>query len=97
MTLRIAIFGLAGMAASLFSGFCWRLARRAQAGRKRRLRQLEMELRLAHASEAFHQEVFRLKHSSRVLRPNLKKQDKALILSTKVSSLRYIKGRENDD
>jgi hypothetical protein len=62
---RIAIWLLISVLASI----CWSLARRARAGRKRRLRVLEKELRLAAASEAFHQEVLRLKHY-RVLRPN---------------------------
>ncbi len=61
-----------------------------------RLRLLETELRLAAASEAFHEEVFRLKHY-RVLRPNASRRNAGFIPSTKVSSLRYIKGRENED
>jgi hypothetical protein len=81
---------------SALTGFCWWLVRRAMAGRKRRLRQLEMELRLADASEAFRQEVFRLRHY-RVVRPNALKRHAGFIPSTKVSSLRYIKGRQNED
>jgi hypothetical protein len=79
-----------------FASFCWKLARQAQADRKRRLRRLEVELRLGDASETFHQEVFRLKHS-RVLRPKALRQKAELIPSTKVSSLRYIKGRQHED
>ena len=86
-----------GVVTSVLAGFCWRFARRARASRKRRLRQLEMELRLADASEAFHREVFRLRHTRQVLRPNVPKRNAGLISSTKVSSLRYIKGRQNDD
>jgi hypothetical protein len=93
---RIAILLLACILASMLVGLCWRVARRAQAGRKRRVRLLEMELRLAAASEAFHEEVFRLKHY-RVLRPNALRRHAGLIPSTKVSSLRYIKGRQNED
>jgi hypothetical protein len=78
------------------TGLCWRLASRARAGRKKRLRLLEMELRLAAASEVFHEEVFRLKHY-RVLRPHASRRNAAFIPSTKVSSLRYIKGRQNED
>ena len=80
----------------VLASVCWSLARRARAGRKRRLRLLEMELRLADASEAFHQEVLRLKHY-RVLRPNAIRRNAKLIPSTNVSSLRYIKGRQNED
>jgi len=93
---RIAILLFVSLSASMVAGLFWRLARRARAGRKRRLRLLEMELRLADASEAFHQEVFRLKHY-RVLRPNASRRNAGLIPSTKVSSLRYIKGRQNED
>ena len=60
MIARIATL-LAVVSASILAGFCRILARRAQAGRKRRLRLLEMELRLADASEVFHREVFSLK------------------------------------
>jgi hypothetical protein len=93
---RIAIPLLASVLVSVLGGICWRLARRARAGRKRRLRLLEMELRLAAASEAFHEEVFRLKHY-RVLRPTASRWSAGFIPSTKVSSLRYIKGRQNED
>jgi hypothetical protein len=89
---RIAIWLLISVLASI----CWSLARRARAGRKRRLRVLEKELRLAAASEAFHQEVLRLKHY-RVLRPNAIRRNAGLIPSTNMSSLRYIKGRQNED
>jgi hypothetical protein len=89
---RIAILLLACALVAL----CWRFARRALADRKRRLRRLEIELRLADALEAFHREVFRLKHY-RVLRPNASGRNAGLILSTNVSSLRYIKGRQNED
>ena len=92
MISRIVMLVFVSMVASL----CWRLTSRVRAGRKRRLRLLEMELRLADASEAFHQEVFRLKHY-RVLRPNALRRNAGLIPSTKVSSLRYIKGRQNED
>ena len=93
---RIAILLLATTLASTLAGLVWRVARRARAGRKRRLRFLEMELRLAAASEAFHEEVFRLKHY-RVLRSNASRRNTGFIPSTKVSSLRYIKGRQNED
>ncbi|MBZ5633028.1 MAG: hypothetical protein LAO55_07860 [Acidobacteriia bacterium] len=96
MISRSAILLLVSVAASVLGGLCWKLARRARAGRKRRLRRLEMELRLADASEAFHQEVFRLEHY-RVLRPNASERKAGLFPSTKVSSLRYIKGRQNED
>ena len=92
MISRVAILLLICVLASV----CWSLARRARAGRKRRLRLLEMELRLADASEAFHQEVLRLKNY-RVLRPNAIRRNAKLIPSTNVSSLRYIKGRQNED
>ena len=93
---RIAILLLIGVLASVLAGVSLKLARRARAGRKRRLRLLEMELRLADASEAFHQEVLRLKHY-RVLRPHAIRRNAGFIPSTKVSSLRYIKGRQNED
>ncbi len=89
---RIAILLLAG----ILAGLCWRVLRRAHAGRQRRLRRLEIELRLAGALEAFDQEVFRLKHY-RVLRPNGIRQNAGLIPSKNLSSLRYIKGRQNED
>jgi hypothetical protein len=88
ITILLLVSGLMGVAGGV--------ARRVQAGRKRRLRLLEMELRLADASEAFHREVLRLKHY-RVLRPNVIRRNAGLIPSTKVSSLRYIKGRQNED
>jgi hypothetical protein len=93
---RITILPLASMLASVFACLAWRAAHRARAGRKRRLRLLEMELRLAAASEALHEEVFRLKHY-RVLRSNAVRRNAVFIPSTKVSSLRYIKGRQNED
>jgi hypothetical protein len=93
---RIAIPPLASILAGGFAGLCWRVAHRARAGRKRRLRLLEMELRLAAASEAFHQEVLKLKHY-RVLRPTVIRWNAGFIPSTNVSSLRYIKGRQNED
>jgi hypothetical protein len=93
---RIAILLATSVVASVLVGLVWIIARRARAGRKRRLRLLEMELRLAAASEAFHEEVFRLKHY-RVLRPTASRRNAGLIPSTKVSSLRYIKGRQNED
>jgi hypothetical protein len=93
---RSAIQLLEGFGGSLLGSLVWRFVRSAAAGRKRRLRLLEMELRLAAASEAFHQEVFRLKHY-RVLGPAASWRKAALISSTKVSSLRYIRGRENED
>ena len=95
MISRIAILVTASLTASVLAIISWRAARRARAGRKRRVRLLEMELRLAAASEAFHEEVFRLKHY-RVLRP-ASRRDTRFIPSTKVSSLRYIRGRENED
>ena len=96
MISRIAILLATSVVASVLVGLVWIVARRARAGRKRRLRLLEMELRLEAASEAFHEEVFRLKHY-RVLRPNASRRNAGLIPSTKASSLRYIKGRENED
>jgi hypothetical protein len=83
--------------ASLLAGVSWRIARRARADRKKHLHLLEMELRLTDALETFHREVFRLKHY-RVLRPKVPEPAvMGLIPSTKVSSLRYIKGRQNED
>ena len=96
MISRIAILLLESLLASVLAGLAWRAARRARAGRKRRMRLLEMELRLADASEAFHQEVFRLKHY-RVVRPYAIRRNAGLIPSTNMSSLRYIKGRQNED
>ena len=99
MTGRIATLPLmsvlAAVLASMLVGLC-KIARRARNGRKRRLRVFEMELRLAAASELFHQEVLRLRHY-RVLRSNVIRRNSGLILSTNVSSLRYIKGRQNED
>jgi len=92
---RIAILVLSSVTASVLAVVAWTAARRARAGRKRRLRLLEMELRLAAASESFHEEVFRLKHY-RVLRPGARRST-GFIPSTKLSSLRYIKGREYED
>ena len=77
--------------AFLLAGVCWRFASLKLAGRRRRLNLLAMELRLADSLERFHQEVFKLKHY-RVLRPNA-----GLFPSTKMSSLRYIKGRQYED
>ena len=73
----------------------WILARRARTGRRQHLRKLEMELSMD-ALETFRQEVFRLKHY-RVVPPKAPAQNAGLIPSTKVSSLRYIKGRQNED
>ena len=53
-----------GLPSGLLGSVLWRFARRAQAKRRRRVRLLEMELRLAAASEVLRQEVFRLKHYS---------------------------------
>jgi hypothetical protein len=93
---RIAILSLASLLGSALAGLCWSLARRARANRRRRLHQVETELRLTDAFKTFDQEVFRLKHYQ-VLRPNASKRNAGLIPSTKVSSLRYIKGRQNED
>ena len=73
----------------------WILARRARTGERQRMRKLEMELRMD-ALETFRQEVLRLKHY-RVVRPKDPAENAGLIPSTKVSSLRYIKGRQNED
>ena len=80
--------------ACVFARLCV-LASRARAGQKRRMHLLEMELRLD-ALETFRREVFRLKHY-RVLRPKPASRNIGLFPSTKVSSLRYIKGRQNED
>lgn len=93
---RIAILLLATTLASILAGLVWRFARRARARRKRHLRLLEIDLRLAAASEAFREEVFRLKHY-RVLRPNASRWNTGFIPSTNLSSLRYVKGRQNED
>ena len=74
----------------------WKLAQRAKADRKRRVRRLEVELRLANALEGFQKEVFRLKHYS-VLRQDALRRNAGLFPSTNVHSLRYIKGREDED
>ena len=89
MIRRIAILLLEGF----LGGLLWRAAHWARAIRKRRTRLVEMELRLEGASNALHEEVFRLKHYL-VLRPNASRQNAGFIPSTKVSSLRYIKGRQ---
>jgi hypothetical protein len=74
----------------------WRLARRARADRKRRVRRLEMELRLTDSLERFQKEVFRLKHYP-VLRQDTLRRNAGLIPSTNPKTLRYIKGRQNED
>ena len=89
---RIAIL----VSVSVFAGICVILVRRVLANWKRRRQLVAMELRLADALEAFHQEVFRLKHY-RVLRAAASGRNAQLIPSTNMSSLRYIKGRENAD
>jgi hypothetical protein len=71
------------------------LAHRARASQKRRMQVLEMELRMD-ALETFRREVFRLKHY-RVLRPKASSRNIGLFSSIKVSSLRYMKGRQNED
>jgi hypothetical protein len=71
------------------------LAGRARAIQKRRMHLLEMELRMD-ALETFRREVFRLKHY-RVLRPKVPSRNIGLFPSIKVNSLRYIKGRQNED
>jgi len=71
------------------------LARRARAGQKRRMQVLDMELRMD-ALETFRREVFRLKHY-RVLRSKVPSRNIGLFSSIKVNSLRYIKGRQNED
>lgn len=93
---RIAIPLFAGLLASLLVALCWKIVRRSRADRRRRLHRLEMELRLVDAFETLHREVFRLKQY-RVLRPNASGPNAGLIPSTNVSSLRYIKGRQNED
>ena len=89
MIRRMAILLLEG----ILGGFLWRVVHWARAVRKRRTRLLEMELRLEAGSNALHEEVFRLKHYL-VLRPHASRQNAGFIPSTKVSSLRYIKGRQ---
>ena len=96
MISRSVILLLTGGLACLLASFFWRLARRARADRKRRMHRLEMELRLRDALEVFHQEVFRLKHYG-ALRPNASGRNAEFISSRNVSSLRYIKGRQNED
>ena len=93
---RITILLMWVVLASILAGLCWTLARRARADRKRRRRRLDMELRLANALEIADREVIRLK-DDRVLRRKASEQNAGLIPSTKVSSLRYIKGRQNED
>jgi hypothetical protein len=63
---------------------------------KRHQRVIETELRPATASETPQEEVFRLKHY-RVLRSNASQRRAVFIPSTNMSSLRYIKGRQNED
>ncbi len=92
--LEIPLFATA--LASPLAALGWKIARRARADRKRRVRQLEMELRLADALERFQKEVFRLKHYT-VLRQDALRRNAGLIPSTNVHSLRYIKGRQNED
>ena len=87
---------LFGVVASPLAGLAWLLARRARADRKRRLRRLEMELRLSDALENFQKEVFRLKHYP-VLRQDAVRRNAGFILSTNLKPLRYIKGRQNED
>ena len=82
--------------AGILGGLVWRLARRACIDRKQRLHRLKLELRLTDGFKRFDQEVFRLKHSP-VLRPDASGRKAGLIHSTNVSSLRYIKGRQNED
>jgi hypothetical protein len=87
------ILPLAGV---MLAGICWPFASRALAGRRRRLNLLAIELRLTDALEMFDQEVFKLKHY-RVLRPGSSGANPGLIPSTNTSSLRYMRGRQNDD
>jgi len=96
VTNRIAILLLTSVPASSLAGFFWKLARRGLAERKQRLSRLGIELRLADALETFRQEVFKLKHSP-VLRPTALGRNAEFIPSINPSSLRYIRGRENED
>ena len=89
MISRITMF----LIAFLLAGVCWRFASLKLAGRRRRLNLLAIEVRLADSLERFHQEVFKLKHY-RVLRPKVLSRNIGLFSSTKVNSLRYIKGRQ---
>ena len=92
---RTAILASASvLLAGVFARLCV-LAGRAWAGQKRRMHLLEMELRMD-ALETFRREVFRLKHY-RVLRPKAAGRNTGLFPSIKMSSLRYIKGRQNED
>ena len=92
MTIQTTILLLAGLLAAL----CWRFAWRARIGRKRRQNCLKMELRLQEALEVVHQELLRLRHG-RVVRPIVSGPKVGFIPSTNASSLRYIKGRKNED
>ena len=94
--IRLEVPFFAALFASPLAALGWRLARRANADRKRRVRRLELELRLADALEGFQKEVFRLKHYS-VLRQDALRRNAGLIPSTNVHSLRYIKGRQDED
>lgn len=94
--IRFDIPIFAGILASPLTALVWKLARRARADRKRRLRRLEMELRLSDALEGFQKEVFRLKHYS-VLRQDAVRRNAGFILSTNLKPLRYIKGRQHED
>lgn len=92
MIIRITFLVLAG----LLAGFCWRLASRRLATRRRRLNLLAIEWRLGDSMEMFRGEVLKLKHY-RVLRPTVSGANAGLFPSTNMSSLRYIKGRQNED
>jgi len=94
--IRIEIPLFATALASPLAALGWKLARRARADRQRKVRRLAIELRLAEALESFHKEVFRLKHYT-VLRQDAVRRNAGLIPSTNVHSLRYIKGRQNED
>jgi len=88
----ILLLPLAGIIGRLL----WKLARRARIDRQQRLRRLRLELRLADGFKRFDQEVLKLEHYS-VLRPDASRRKAGLIPSTKANSLRYIKGRQNED
>ena len=92
MTFRTTILLLAGLLACLCCRFAWR----ARVGWKRRQNWLKMDLRLEEALEVVHQELLRLKHRQ-VVRPSSSGLKAGLIPSTNVRSLRYIKGRKNED
>jgi len=94
--IRLEVPFFAVLFASPLAALGWRLARRASADRKRRVRRLELELRLADALEGFQKEVFRLKHYS-VLRQDALRRNAGLISSTNAHSLRYMKGRQDED